>query len=117
MKWLTAVLCLRAAGVKEVTLPYKEQLHASTDTGKVLDYEAINKVCHKCSRFSNTDFVAYQTFIANHTCKANYEGSAASMEPTGIKRIYKCSIEKNNLGYTEYLGDGASSSFSSASKG
>ena len=45
----------------------------STDTGKVLDYEALNKVCHKCSRFSNTDYVAYQSFIANHTYKTNYE--------------------------------------------
>ena len=88
----------------------------STDTGKVLDYEALNKVCHKCSRFSNTDSVAYQTFIANHTCKTNYEGSAASMEPTGIKRIYKRSIEQNNLRYTEYLGDGDSSSFNSVAK-
>ena len=65
----------------------------STDTGKVLDYEALNTVCHKCSRFSNTDYGAYQTFIAKHTCKTNYEG-ATSMEPTAIKRIYKHSIEK-----------------------
>ena len=38
------------------------------------------------------------------------------MEPTGIKRIYKRSIEKNNLRYTEYLGDGDSFSFSSVAK-
>ena len=88
----------------------------SIDTGKVLDYEAFNKVCHKYSRFSNSDYVAYQTFIANHTCKTNYEGSAASMDPTGIKRIYRRSIEKNNLRYTEYVGDCDSSSFSSVAK-
>ena len=82
----------------------------STDTGKNIDYEDLNKVCHKCSRFSNTDSVAYPTFISKNTCKTNYEGSAASKEPICIKRIYNYSIEKNNLRYTEYLGDGDSSS-------
>ena len=38
------------------------------------------------------------------------------MEPTCIKKIYKRSIEKNNLRYTVYLGDGDSSSFSSVAK-
>ena len=46
----------------------------------------------------------------------NYEGSTASMEPTGITIIYQRSIDINNLRYTEYLRDGDSSSFSSITK-
>ena len=83
----------------------------SADTGKVLDYEGLNKVCHKCARFSDQESPEYQNFIANHKCPANYNGSAASMEPTGIKRIYQRSIQRAKLRYTEYLGDGDSSSF------
>ena len=64
-------------------------------------------MCHKCSRFSNTDYVAYQTLIANPTCKTNYEGSAASMEPTDIQRIYKRSI-LNILGMVTALLSGLS---------
>ena len=88
----------------------------SADTGKVLDYEGLNKVCHKCARFSDQESSKYQNFIANHKCPANYNGSAASMEPTGIKRIYQRSIQRAKLRCTEYLGDGDSSSFNSVVK-
>ena len=54
--------------------------------------------------------------MANHQCKANYDGSAASMEPTGIKRMYQRSISSKKLRYTEYVGDGDTSSFNSVIK-
>ena len=85
-------------------------------TGKLLDYESLNKVCHKCARYANRDSDDYQNFMANHQCKANYDGSAASMEPTGIKRMYQRSISSKKLRYTEYVGDGDTSSFNSVIK-
>ena len=55
----------------------------------------------------------YQRWKADHTTwKANIKGSAPAMEPEGVHRIFKCSVELHNLRYAEYYGDGDSKSFS-----
>ena len=54
----------------------------------------------------------YRTWRAEHTkCKANFRGSAPAMEPEGADRIFRRSVEKHNLRYTEFYGDGDSKSF------
>ena len=45
------------------------------------------------------------------SCKANYKGSAPSMEPEGALRIFSRSVDKHKLIYSEYFGDGVSKSF------
>jgi hypothetical protein len=37
--------------------------------------------------------------------KANYAGSAPSMETEEVKRIFECSEATHKLQYTEYFGD------------
>ena len=46
-----------------------------------------------------------------HQCKANYQGSAPSMETEGIKRIFGRSEETRKLQYTEYYADGDSKAY------
>lgn len=54
----------------------------------------------------------YQTWKADHTkCKANFQGSAPAMEPEGADRIFRRSVERHNLRYTEFYGDGDSKSY------
>ena len=44
-------------------------------------------------------------------CKANYSGSAPSMETEGVKRIFERSEVTHKLQYMEYFGDGDSKAF------
>ena len=82
----------------------------SAATGKCIDYEPLNKVCkgsQKGKRYDK-DSVEYEEWKANHSskCTINYTGSAPSMEPVGIQRIYSRSVFNNKLRYTGYIGDG-----------
>ena len=87
----------------------------SIDTGKVLDVEALSQACKQCELHEHLDKNSeeYQRWRADHiACKANFKGSAPAMEPEGVDRIFKRSVELHNLRYTEYYGDGDSKSFS-----
>jgi hypothetical protein len=44
-------------------------------------------------------------------CLLTHETSSSSMEKEGINQIYERSIEKHNIRYRPYIGDGDSSSF------
>ena len=88
----------------------------SARTGKCLDYETLNKVCHGCSSWRRKpDSPEKEKWLAEHSCAINYHGSAPAMEPEGIRRMFLRSEEKNHLQYTGYIGDGGSKSFSSIS--
>ena len=58
----------------------------SMDTGKCLDVEVLRKVCHGCQRHENQQG-KNKVWEAEHAgkCKANYTGSAPSMETEGVK--------------------------------
>ena len=87
----------------------------SIDTGKVLDVEALSQACKQCELHEHLDKNSeeYRRWQADHTtCKANFKGSAPAMEPEGVNRIFRRSVELHNLRYTEYYGDGDSKSFS-----
>lgn len=86
----------------------------SMDTGKVLDCEPMCRKCKACNMkepLKKTDPEAYNQWLENHACKINYQGSAPGMELTGAKRIFERSIEKHNLRYKHFYGDGDSKSF------
>ena len=88
----------------------------SMKTGRVIDVESMSRYCKVCvtnEKFKVTDPLKYETLMANHACKLNYQGSAPSMEMEGAKRIFNRSIAKYNLQYTKFFGDGDSKSFPS----
>ena len=81
-------------------------------TDKVVDVDVITKYCHSCIYWSSRgDDPGYEDWAMNHNCPINHEGSSGSMETEGAVRIFKRSIEKNNLCYMNYIGDGDSSAF------
>ena len=49
-------------------------------------------------------------------CAVNHVGSSGAMERDGAIEIFTCSIEKHNLCYTTYGGDGDSSSYAAVKK-
>ena len=55
-----------------------------------------------------------QTHAPN--CSVNHECSSGAMERDGAIEVFTCSIEKHNLRYTTYVGDGDSSSFAAVKK-
>ena len=86
----------------------------SMESGKTLDVEPLTRICFGCKaaeayRLSDPD--RYNEWKENHTCLRNHSGSAGAMEITGSTRIFKRSMEKNSLYYSEYYGDGDSKSF------
>ena len=51
------------------------------------------------------------------SAKKNHDGPAGGMEPAGALTAFRQSVEKNQLQYTSFLGDGDSKAFSSLSDG
>ena len=45
------------------------------------------------------------------SCEVNYCGSSSAMESTGALAIWKRSVSKNKLGYTQMISDGDSKTF------
>lgn len=84
----------------------------SIDTGKCLDVAILTKVCHGCQKIEREKDAAKKADLQErHKCKANYHGSAPSMEVEGIKRIFTRSEQTRKLQYTEYFGDGDSKAY------
>ena len=86
----------------------------SMETGKCLDVEVLTKVCNGCQIIKwESDNGNKSVLEAEHVgkCKANYRGSAPSMETEGVKRIFQRSEKMDRLQYTEYFGDGDSKGY------
>jgi len=81
----------------------------SIETGRVLDYVVKTKVCHVCKSNPNAD----DNWKKEHAkvCCINHTGSAGSMEVQATLEMFLRSIERYNLRYTTYVGDGDSSAF------
>jgi hypothetical protein len=74
--------------------------------------EILTKVCHGCQKIEREEDAAKKADLQErHKCKANYQGSAPSMEVEGVKRIFKRSEQTRKLQYTEYFGDGDSKAY------
>ena len=79
---------------------------------KCVDYEVLSKFCFGCKFWQDkTDSPEYEEWRASHICEINHIGSSGAMESAGAISIFNRSVEKNNLIYAEYLGDGDTSSF------
>ena len=85
----------------------------SKENGKCLDHIVLSKTCKGCQIWSNkTNHSEYNSWLANHDCSINHKGSSGSMESKGAIELFNRSVQKYNLCYKWYVGDGDSSSFS-----
>jgi hypothetical protein len=93
---------------------YGIQAAISADTEKVLDCEVRNKYCHECYTHQTWDrqTTKYKDWKNAHEpdCKINYTKSSNSMEAHGAKIMWCRSLDKHNLRYATYIGDGDSAS-------
>ena len=53
----------------------------------------------------------YENFLKTHNCPINDEGSAGSMEPSGIVRMFEKSVDNLQVRFTTYIGDGDSQAY------
>ena len=81
----------------------------SIDNGCVLDYSIKSKVCTVCRKHPNPT----EEWLEIHkpVCAINHAGSSGSMEKDGAVEMFLWSLEKHQLKYTEYVGDGDTNSF------
>lgn len=62
----------------------------SMETGKCLDVEVPSKICHGCQRIKRVSENENTSVLqAEHVgkCKANYKGTAPSMETEGVRQF------------------------------
>ena len=92
-------------------------------TGKMLDVIVKRATCNTCRELKDkkekgelSDFQCLEACV-NHeeSCEKNHDGSASAMEPEGALALFQRSVEKLNLIYKTYVGDGDSASFSRVS--
>ena len=86
-------------------------------SNKVLDYALYQRICRKCSKWPIERQTSvpedYSSFILEHqpSCPANFCGTSQAMEGSAAVVIWKWSVDRNQLVYSTYIGDGDSSSF------
>ena len=86
-------------------------------SNKVLDYMLYQRVCRKCLKWPPERRASqpedYSAFWLEHQaiCPANFSGTSQGMEGSAAIEIWKRSVERNNLVYSTYVGDGDSTSF------
>jgi len=79
---------------------------------KCVDYEALTKFCMVCRMWEHKrNSPRYEAWKASHICDINHTQSSGAMEAAGAVQMFNHSIEKNNIIYSHYLGDGNTSSF------
>jgi hypothetical protein len=87
----------------------------SMDTGKVLDRIYLCSTCKQCSKWAGKDKEGeeYLAWYTDHEpkCLLNHDGSPQSMEAVGAVTLFGRSMEKNQLRYNPYVGDGDSKSY------
>ena len=87
----------------------------SIDSGKALDVAILSKSCKGCTRMQGvekSDPQQFDSWKASHRCNLNYKGSSPGMEKLGAQKIFQRSVQKHNLYYTSFYGDGDSKAFS-----
>ena len=79
---------------------------------KCLDTHVLSKHCKQCQIWeSRQGTQEYNNWKETHNCSVNHTASSGAMEAAGAIELFRRSVEKNNLIYNEYLGDGDTSSF------
>lgn len=90
-------------------------------TGKIMDIEVLSSYCAQCNTFEKINCSEgtdeWQKWFDKHlpNCNRNHFGSSGSMEEDMVE-IFSRSVEKYNVKYTSYLGDGDSSTYSNIVK-
>ena len=84
--------------------------------GKILDLDTLTRYCQGCvtiNAYKVSHPERYELLKADHieTCSINHKGSAPAMEVAGATTIFGRSMEKHNLRYTHFYGDGDSKSY------
>ena len=86
-------------------------------TGKCLSYDAMAKKCKAYESWeSKKDTAEYHRFVETHECSINHLGSAGLMEPSGVVRCFKRSVETLKLRYDNFIADGDSEAFLEVAK-
>ena len=97
-------------------------LQAAVLNGCVVDFQLLCSYCRSCQKKEESGIdknsVEYMNWYRKHNpvCPKNHKGSAASMETQGAEEIFGRSIEKYNLRYTTFIGDGDSKAYSNVQK-
>ena len=87
-------------------------VETAVSNGKCIDVHVLSKHCKRCRLWEKRkDTDEYVAWKSTHKCNINHHKSAGSMEAVGALAMYQRSIEKHRLIYSEYLGDGDTSSF------
>ena len=77
------------------------------ENNKIIYVEVKTKKCKSCVFWEKKkDSPKYLEWKETHICNINHQGSASAMETAGTLDIFNRSIEKRNLRYTTYIGDG-----------
>ena len=88
----------------------------STTNFKAVDVEIVSRYCQPWTskeELTKTDKIAFNKWKIDHeaSCKANYKGSAGSMEAAGATKIFQRLIEKHGVCYISYYGDADDKSY------
>ena len=89
----------------------------SVGSGQCIDVDVMTKICKSCEAMEKKkDEEEHSIFLKEHDCPINHKGSAGAMEASGIVKCFQRSIERNNVRYKMFIGDGDSSSYPSVLK-
>ena len=84
----------------------------SPENKKVIDYQVFSKFCKGCLIWEQKKGTnEYNRWKETHICKINHYQSSGAMESAGAVSIFSSSIEKYNMRYSHYIGDGDTESF------
>ena len=83
----------------------------STENKKVIDCQVLSKFCKGCLIWEQKKGTKeYNSWKETHVCKINHYQSSGAIESAGAISIFS-SIEKYNMRYSHYFGDGDTESF------
>ncbi|KYM96705.1 hypothetical protein ALC62_00134 [Cyphomyrmex costatus] len=84
-------------------------------SGKIIDIFVKSSYCKQCESWKmKLDTEEYNEWYESHkdNCSANHIGSAGKMEVEAAISMFKRSVEKFNVQYRNYVGDGDSKTYS-----
>lgn len=99
------------------TANYGVGIVISADTGEVLDYVVLSKVCELCKAAEKLkrDPMKYQEWkdahVASGLCQKNFDGSSPAMEKEASRILWSRSVEKHKFRYTDMVCDGDSKAY------
>ena len=85
---------------------------ATSTNGKVVDLHVMSKFCKACELWERKKGTnEFEEWKAGHCCKINHKASSGAMEAAGAVEIFKRSVERSKLQFTQYIGDGDTEAF------